>query len=158
MNRVYLSLGSNLGDTQKNIEEALRLLSERVAVSKVSSFYETEPVGFRDQPWFLNIAAEGETALSPFDLLAFTQSIEKKMKRVKTIVNGPRVIDIDILLYDDVKIETDNLVIPHPRMLERAFVLTPLTEIAPELFVDGQSVASRAETVGGVAVRRRPSP
>ncbi len=84
-------------------KKALRLLSEEVKILKKSSLYETEPVGFQDQPWFLNMAAEGETDLLPEALLRFTQSIESKMKRVKTMINGPRIIDVDILLYDDMK-------------------------------------------------------
>jgi 2-amino-4-hydroxy-6-hydroxymethyldihydropteridine diphosphokinase len=155
MNRIYLSLGSNLGDTEENIREALRLLSEKVSVTKISSFYETEPVGYRDQPWFLNIAAEGGTALSPEELLEFTQSVEKRMKRVKNFVNGPRLIDVDILLYNGETIQTDTLTIPHPRMLERAFVLAPLQEIAPGLIVDGRCIGDRLSGLKGKEVRRR---
>lgn len=155
MNRIYLSLGSNLGDTEENIKEALRLLSEQVQIIKVSSYYETEPVGYKDQPWFLNIAAEGETALSPSDLLEFTQGIERRMKRVKTIINGPRIIDIDILLYNDDKIETPSLTVPHPRMTERAFVLVPLYEIAPELVIDGKPITELVSSLKGEEIRKR---
>jgi 2-amino-4-hydroxy-6-hydroxymethyldihydropteridine diphosphokinase len=155
MNRVYFSLGSNMGDTEENLREALRLLSEKVCIDKVSPPYETEPVGYKDQSWFLNIAAAGETALSPGALLQFTQGIESRMKRVKTIVNGPRVIDIDILLYNEDVVETESLTLPHPRMLERAFVLAPLCDIAPGLVLDGRTVKDRLGSLEGEAVRRR---
>lgn len=140
MSKIYLSLGTNLGDKENNLESALHFLSEKVIILKKSSLYETEPVGFKDQPWFLNMVIEGETDLSPDDLLEFTKSIESKMKRVKTIVNGPRIIDVDILLYDDQQIETDQLIIPHPRMQQRAFVMVPLYEIAPDLIISGKSI------------------
>lgn len=155
MSRVFFSLGSNLGDTEANIETALTLLSERVQIIKRSSFYETEPVGYKDQPWFLNIALEGESGLSPKELLEFTQSIERQMKRVKTIVNGPRVIDIDILLYEDLILETEHLTIPHPRMMERAFVIIPLFEIAPLLKIAGRKIEDILSGLKGEEIRRR---
>lgn len=155
MNRIYLSLGSNLGDRENNIEEAISLLKANVRLIKRSSFYETEPVGFSDQPWFLNIAAECETALSPQSLLQFTQSIEHRMKRVKTIVNGPRIIDIDILFYENENIETETLIIPHPRMLERAFVLVPLYEISPDLVVSGKGIKNLIGDLNGKEIRKR---
>lgn len=155
MSRIYLSLGSNLGDRENNIEAALRLLQEKVRLVKRSSFYETEPVGFKDQPWFLNIAAECETDLSPLPLLQFTQGIEHQMKRVKTFVNGPRIIDIDILLYENENIKTEALTIPHPRMLERAFVLFPLYEISPNLIVSGRSIGSVLDTLKGEEIHKR---
>lgn len=140
MSRIYLSLGTNLGEKEKNIEHALRLLSKKIKIRKISSFYETEPVGFKDQPWFLNLVLEGDTNLSPEELLRFAKGIESEMKRVKTRVNGPRIIDVDILLYDDEKIETEELTVPHPRMLQRAFVMVPLCEISPGLMISGQSI------------------
>lgn len=155
MNKIYLSLGTNLGDKQGNLEHALRLLSGKVAILKKSSLYETEPVGFKDQPWFLNMVAEGETDLSPENLLSLTQSIEYDMKRVKTIVNGPRIIDIDILLYEGVAIKTELLTIPHPRMLERAFVMVPLYEIAPELELEGRSIKEIMEHLKGEKISKR---
>jgi 2-amino-4-hydroxy-6-hydroxymethyldihydropteridine diphosphokinase len=155
MNRIFLSLGSNLGDTEANIREALRLLSEKVRITEISSYYETEPVGYKAQPWFLNIAVEGTTSLFSEELLQFTQSIEQKMKRVKTIVNGPRIIDIDILLYNDEMIMTQTLTIPHPRMLERAFVLVPLYEIAPGLIIDGRYIKEYLDNLKGEKIRKR---
>ena len=150
MSRVYLSLGSNLGKKDENIERTLHLLSKKVQIVKRSSFYEAEPGGDTDQPCFLYRTAEGKTSLPPFELLAFTQGIEHKMKRVKTVLKGPRNIDIDILLYNDEIIHTPELVIPHPRILDRAFVLEPLCEIAPELIVLGRSVTDVLKTLEGV--------
>lgn len=155
MSKIYLSLGTNLGDKENNLKHALCLLSEEVTILKKSSLYETEPVGFRDQPWFLNIVIEGETDLSPEDLLCFAKGIESKMKRIKTVVNGPRIIDVDILLYDDKKIETENLIIPHPRMSQRAFVMIPLYEISPELVIFNKSVKVIVENLNGEKITKR---
>ena len=131
---VYIGLGSNLGDREKNIKNAVRLLqNQHFVVDKISTMIETEPVGFLDQEKFLNAVLKGTTQLSPVDLLRQTQSIEKKLGRTKTIRNGPRTIDIDILLYDQEKISTPPLTIPHPRMWEREFVLGPLKEIEPHI-------------------------
>lgn len=154
MNRVYLGLGSNIGESKKNIESALALLSEKVNIVKKSSYYETEPVGFKDQPWFINMVLEAETKLDPKELLEFTQGIEKEMKRIKTIINGPRNIDVDILIYDDIKVETENLIIPHPRMQERNFVMVPLLEIAPEMVLDNNYIKDIVESLKGEEIRK----
>ena len=154
MYRVYLGLGSNIGETRDNIENALELLESKVKILKRSSFYETEPVGFKDQPWFLNIVIKGETELNPYELLEYTQSIEKGMKRIKTIINGPRNIDVDILLYDDLKIESENLTIPHPRMQERNFVMVPLFEIEPEIVLDNKHIKDILENLKGEEIRK----
>ncbi|MBN7771770.1 2-amino-4-hydroxy-6-hydroxymethyldihydropteridine diphosphokinase [Clostridium aminobutyricum] len=140
MSKIYLGLGTNLGDKEDNLKQAIELLSEKVENLHISSLYETEPVGFKEQPWFLNLVLEGDTDLPPQELLHFTQSIEKKMKRIKTILNGPRIIDIDILLYEQEQIEIGDLIIPHPRLLERAFVMVPLYEIAPDLIIFGKRI------------------
>ncbi|TMF43049.1 MAG: 2-amino-4-hydroxy-6-hydroxymethyldihydropteridine diphosphokinase, partial [Chloroflexi bacterium] len=129
---VYLGLGSNLGDRRGNLAAALQRLREVFEITSVSSVYDTEPVGFADQPRFLNIVLKGQTALDPEALLDYVKQIEAKLGRQPSFRYGPRPIDIDILLYDDLHIEQDNLTIPHPRMAERAFVLVPLAEIAPE--------------------------
>ncbi len=130
--RVFLGIGSNLGNREDNLDMALKLLGQRMKVVKVSSIYDTEPVGKTDQPRFLNIVCEVSTRLSPEGLLALAKGIEVKMgRRGKT--GEPRTIDIDILLYGDIVIKQSDLVIPHPRMAERAFVMVPLAEIAPEL-------------------------
>lgn len=136
MNKIYLGLGSNIGDTKKNIETALSMLSKKVNIKNKSSLYETEPIGFKDQPWFLNIVIEGETNLTIQELLNFTQSIESDMKRVKTFLNGPRIIDVDILLYNDVNMVSEKLNVPHPRMHERAFVMVPLFELSKDLIIN----------------------
>lgn len=128
---VYLSLGSNLGDRGENLKRAIAALTDAgVKVTRVSSLYESEPVDFAEQPWFVNAAVQGETQLSPLELLRALQGIEAEMGRVKSVPKGPRVIDIDILLYDDDAIEKAELQIPHPRMHLRRFVLVPLNEIA----------------------------
>jgi 2-amino-4-hydroxy-6-hydroxymethyldihydropteridine diphosphokinase len=129
---VYLSLGSNLGNRQANLDMALHLLSERMRMGKISSIYDTEPLGNVNQPRFLNLAAEVFTRLSPEGLLALTKGIERKMGRYSRS-GEPRVIDIDIVLYGDTVLDTPDLVIPHQKMAERSFVLMPLAEIAPDL-------------------------
>jgi 2-amino-4-hydroxy-6-hydroxymethyldihydropteridine diphosphokinase len=135
---VYLSLGSNLGDREANLRAALHELRP----NRVSAIYETEPVGLAEQPWFLNLVAELETALYPEQLLAEAQRIEHDLGRVRTIPNGPRTVDIDVLLYDDAVLHTPQLEIPHPRLHERRFVLAPLAELTPDLRhpVIGQTV------------------
>lgn len=133
MATVYLSLGSNLGNRQDNIEEAIWRLSSFMRVNAVSSLYDTAPLGDKDQPRFLNIALGGETALGPVKLLGKTQEVERQMGRGHPGHNLPRPIDIDILFYDSEVINTDELCIPHPMIAQRAFVLVPLTEIAPQL-------------------------
>ena len=131
---VYLSLGSNLGDRAGNLRAAIAALpGVGVRVTKVSSLYETEPVDYLEQPWFLNCAVEAETALSPLDLLHALRGFEAKLGSQKEFAKGPRILDMDILLYGDETIDLPELQIPHPRMLRRNFVLAPLAEIAPTL-------------------------
>lgn len=132
MSEAYLGLGSNLGDKQDYLRQALGLLESECRVLSVSSFYSTEPVGYRDQDWFLNCAARVETKLDPQALLGLIRRIEVQLGRRPTVPNGPRTIDIDILLFDALVIDTGGLTIPHPRMHERLFVLVPLSEIAPD--------------------------
>lgn len=134
MTDVYLGLGSNVGDRQAQLNEAIRLLDEKkgIEVVKVSSFYETAPVGYVDQPDFLNLCIAIKTDLSPQAVLENALEIEQALHRVRKERWGPRTLDIDILMYDDEVIESPDLVIPHPRMTERAFVLIPLQEIAPD--------------------------
>ncbi|QSQ08838.1 Bifunctional folate synthesis protein [Koleobacter methoxysyntrophicus] len=135
MPKAYLGLGSNLGDRLNNLKQALRLLEshEGIAVDKVSSIYETEPVGFKEQDWFLNMTVCITTSLSPWELLMAINQIERELKRERILRWGPRTIDIDILLFDDMILDTPGLKIPHPEMHKRAFVLVPLKEIAPEV-------------------------
>jgi 2-amino-4-hydroxy-6-hydroxymethyldihydropteridine diphosphokinase len=128
---VYLALGSNLGDRHKHLSDALQYLRGVLSIERISSVYETEPVGYLDQPPFFNLVCQGTTNLSPLELLKFVKDTEVHLGRQPTFRNGPRMIDIDILLYGDLYIQEEQLTIPHPRMAERAFVLVPLVEIAP---------------------------
>jgi 2-amino-4-hydroxy-6-hydroxymethyldihydropteridine diphosphokinase len=132
--RAYLSLGSNLGRLDENLERALALLEHRqIRILSRSSIYETEPQDVTDQPWFLNMAVACETRFFPLQLLTAVRSVEREMGRARRTLRGPRIIDIDILLLGNAVIETPRLTVPHPRMLARRFVLEPLLEIAPEL-------------------------
>lgn len=130
---VYLALGSNVGDRRGNLAAALQQLREIVEIHTISSVYETEPVGYLEQPRFLNMVCCGKTSFSAQELLTQIKAIEVNLGRRPSRHNGPRTIDIDILLYDDLQIEQKDLTIPHPRMTERAFVLVPLAEISPEV-------------------------
>jgi len=132
LNRVYLGLGSNLGERRFNLLEALRYIRGRMSIEKVSSFYETEPVGYLDQPKFLNAVCQVKTELPPNELLKFLKWVEKEMGRTESFRNAPRIIDIDILFYNDDVLNSDELQIPHPRLHDRAFVLIPMAEIAPD--------------------------
>jgi 2-amino-4-hydroxy-6-hydroxymethyldihydropteridine diphosphokinase len=133
INTVYLSLGSNVGDREANLFRAVEELARRGArIIRRSSFYETEPLEIRDQAWFLNCAVEAETALTPHQLITVLLEIEIEMGRRRSIKYGPRNIDIDILLFGASVVDTPDLVIPHPRMAERRFVLVPMNEIAPD--------------------------
>jgi 2-amino-4-hydroxy-6-hydroxymethyldihydropteridine diphosphokinase len=130
---VYLSLGSNVGDRAKNLRVAVAALGNAaVRVTRVSSFYETEPVDFLEQAWFLNCAVEGETHVPALELLRALRGIELQMGSRKLVAKGPRLIDMDILLYGSETMDTPELQVPHPRMHLRRFVLVPLAEIAPE--------------------------
>lgn len=131
---IFLSLGSNLGDRAANLERAIVALpAHGVRVARQSSVYETEPVDFLEQPWFLNCVLEAETLLSPRELLQSLQAIERSFGSPKLVPRGPRVIDLDVLLYGDEVIRESGLEIPHPRMARRRFVLVPLAEIAPDI-------------------------
>lgn len=133
MKTAYLALGSNIGDREANLREALRRLeAEDLRVTRKSSLYETAPRDILDQPWFLNAVVEIETALFPMQLLARIRKVESEMGRRRVTPKGPRNIDIDILFYGRTVIATPDLEVPHPRIAERAFVLEPLAEIAPD--------------------------
>ncbi len=137
MTTVFLALGSNLGDRKTNLYTAIDFLRRKITIQRLSSIYETEPAYVTDQPPFLNLVLQGETDLKPMELLRLAKSIEHEMGRQKTIRFGPRVVDVDILLYGDERIRAPLLIVPHPRMTERAFVLIPLAEIAPDLVIPG---------------------
>ncbi len=132
---AYLSLGSNVGDREENLRNAIALLREHGQVEAVSSFYQTEPVEVLDQPWFINCAVRLVTEESPQQLLANVLSIEQTLGRVRTRDKGPRTIDIDILLFGDLVLNEPKLKVPHPGLTQRAFVLEPLSEIAPDVHV-----------------------
>ncbi len=154
---VYLSLGSNIGDRERNLRDAVDLLAEpQLRALRVSSFYETEPLDVLDQPWFLNAVVEAETDLFPKQLLARVQRIEQRLGRRRLRPRGPRAIDIDILFYGGAVIDADELQVPHPRLAERRFVLEPLAELAPNLHhpVTGRSVAEMLLAVTRQQVRR----
>lgn len=158
---AYVGLGSNIGDREKHLENAIEKLREAdgIDVTKVSSIYETDPVGFIDQDDFLNAVVEVDTALAPLDFLGATKRIEIELKRVKGRHWGPRVIDLDILLYDDTTFAEPHLNLPHPEVKNRAFVLVPLVEIAPEKRLpSGERVSDLLRDLGeiaGVKVYRR---
>jgi len=157
LDTVYLSLGSNLGDREAHLRDALaRLEAADVHVVRRSSVYETEPQDVRDQPWFLNLVLEAETPLFPLQLLARIQAIEHGLGRRRTTPQGPRTIDIDILLYGTFVIHTRQLEVPHPRLQQRRFVLEPLAEIAPNLRhpVIGLTAREMLAAVEPQAVRR----
>lgn len=133
MATVYIGIGSNLGEREENCRKAVGLFQEnKIVVTNMSLMIETEPLGVTDQPKFINMAVEAHTDLGPEELLALLQEIEFKMGRLPSARWGPRVIDLDILFYDDLVMKIDNLEIPHPYIKDRGFVLKPLAEIAPE--------------------------
>ena len=156
---IYLGLGSNLGDRYGLLQEAISKLNESgITVKRISSFWETEPVGFTDQPWFLNLVVKAATDLPPLALLQTLKQIEAFLGRTPTIRNGPREIDIDILLYDEVLLESSTLTIPHPRFHERRFVLEPLTELAPQLVHPalGKSMRQLLKVAAHLQMRKIP--
>ncbi|MER2109091.1 MAG: 2-amino-4-hydroxy-6-hydroxymethyldihydropteridine diphosphokinase [Solibacillus sp.] len=142
MNPVYVSIGTNIGERAQNLQQAVRLLmaQEHVTVKQVSSIYETAAVGYTEQADFLNIAVHVETSLSAEAMLTVCQQIENELGRVREFRWGPRIIDLDILLYNHENIQTEHLIVPHPRMYERAFVLVPLKDIA----IDGDTMLEKA--------------
>jgi 2-amino-4-hydroxy-6-hydroxymethyldihydropteridine diphosphokinase len=132
---AYIGLGSNLGGREEYLRTAIKMLAKIENVSLVSSIYESDPVDFLDQSPFLNMVIELETDRQPVDLLKLLQEFEKDLHRERSFPNAPRTIDLDVLLYDQIVENSQDLTIPHPRMLERAFVLVPLAEIAPNVVV-----------------------
>lgn len=157
--RVYLSLGGNLGEPARAMGAALRMVDEdpQTEVVAVSSLYRTPPWGKLDQPDFLNATAEISTSLSPRELLDLCLEAERKLKRVREERWGPRLVDIDILVFGDRVIHETGLEVPHPRMLERAFVLVPLSEIAPDFSAGGASLTERLKQIDRAGIEKLPS-
>ncbi len=156
MSRVVVALGANLGDRMDNLRRALAALAAlpRTRVLKTSDVYETDPVGYVDQPAFLNAAVLLETDLSPRALLGACLGIEAAMCRVRTALNGPRTLDLDLLLYEGQTLQGEELTLPHPRMGERAFVLVPLADVFPEGCALGMDFSAQLEAVGRQGISR----
>ncbi|MBI5134639.1 2-amino-4-hydroxy-6-hydroxymethyldihydropteridine diphosphokinase [Candidatus Uhrbacteria bacterium] len=133
MSKAYIGLGSNVGNSKATLEAAVELFAEFGTVSARSSWYKTAPVGYEDQPWFVNGVVELKTDCTPREFITRLQGIEHRFGKKTPFRDGPRTIDLDILLYDDQVINEPGLIVPHPRMHERAFVLVPLAEIAPDV-------------------------
>ncbi|EUJ47109.1 2-amino-4-hydroxy-6-hydroxymethyldihydropteridine diphosphokinase [Paenilisteria rocourtiae] len=152
MNKAYLSIGTNIGNRKENLENALKALQaeSEITINRVSSVYETDPVGFEDQDAFLNIAVSIQTSLDPEALLQKGLDIESALGRIRLIRWGPRLIDIDLLLYEGVTQRSETLELPHPRMEERAFVMIPLQEIEPDVTAS----LMREEVLGNQGIRQ----
>lgn len=144
-----MGLGGNVGDVKLALETALNTLKDHpnITIVKASNFYKTPPWGDENQAWFINACVLIETSLKPIDLLEFVKSVEIDLKRKKTRKWGPRTLDIDLLIYENVDMESPKLTLPHPRMSERAFVLVPLNDIAPDLMIKGEKISTLLEAV-----------
>jgi 2-amino-4-hydroxy-6-hydroxymethyldihydropteridine diphosphokinase len=155
MAKVFLALGTNLGDRLENLHRAIEALAPTVKILARSPIYETPPWGVTDQPAFLNMALRGETLLPPTALLHFLKSLERQLGRIPSVRYGPRLIDLDILFYDDLVLDSDELTIPHPRLHERAFVLVPLADLAPDFVhpVLRKSVSTLLQQVDAGGIR-----
>ncbi|MGO8738501.1 2-amino-4-hydroxy-6-hydroxymethyldihydropteridine diphosphokinase [Rhodoblastus sp.] len=153
--RIGLGLGANLGDPEENLRRAVAALRDAgVAFDALSSLYATPPWGVTDQPDFVNACALARTSLAPLDLLDLLKATERALGREETRRWGPRIIDIDLLFYDDLNWRDESLVLPHPGLLQRAFVLVPLAEIAPDLRIGGARLAEAARRVDAGGIRR----
>lgn len=153
---IYLALGANLGDRTSNLRRAIEALPPLVKVLAESPIYETPPWGLADQPKFLNMVIEGETRLPPLELLHFLKQLERDLGRLPSVRYGPRLIDIDILFYDSLILDTPELALPHPHLHERAFVLVPLADLAPDLVHPtlGKPVSALLAVVDTKGIRR----
>lgn len=155
MHTIYLGLGTNLGDRTANLQAAIAGLAEKLVMTAVSSLYQTPPWGLTDQPDFLNLCLAAQTDLTPEELLTFVKNLEVALGRQPAERWGPRLIDIDILFYANQLVETETMTIPHPRLAERAFVLRPLADIAPDFVhpVLGETIVALAAKVGDEGIR-----
>jgi 2-amino-4-hydroxy-6-hydroxymethyldihydropteridine diphosphokinase len=140
MATAYIGLGANLGDRMTTLQMAIQRLQTLGSIERVSSLYETEPVGYLEQPPFLNAVVALDTALTPAELVSALLSIERDLGRLRSFPNAPRTLDLDLLTVDNIILDTPELTLPHPRLHERAFVLVPLAEIAPELVLPGSEM------------------
>lgn len=156
MSKAYLGLGSNIGNKKENIDNSIDMIKNHrlIDLKKVSSYYETEPVGYHEQDWFLNVVLEIDSKLTPYELLEFCGLIEEKLKRKRIIRWGPRTIDVDILLYEGFVSTDEKLTVPHPRMTERAFVMVPLYEIAPDIEIDNKDISQILKKLEGEEIRK----
>jgi 2-amino-4-hydroxy-6-hydroxymethyldihydropteridine diphosphokinase len=154
--RIYLGLGSNLGDRKSYLDAAISAMAPTVRASQISPIYETDPWGYNDQDDFLNMVVEAETDLGPKQLLVLLKGIEVKLGRQTRFRNGPREIDIDILLYDDLILDEAGLRIPHPRLSERAFMLIPLANLTPDLEIPavGKTVSDLLKNLDASGIRK----
>jgi len=147
--RIFLAIGSNIEPRSSNLESAIKqLIQAKIIIKQQSHIYLTKPWGYLDQPEFLNMVIEGETDCTPAELLITVKKIEFEMGRKKTIKNGPRNIDIDILLYDMIQFENSKLKIPHPNMTERIFVMRPLDDLVPDLVIPGKDQTVHQYVIG----------
>ncbi|MEC0302353.1 2-amino-4-hydroxy-6-hydroxymethyldihydropteridine diphosphokinase [Terribacillus saccharophilus] len=149
MKQAWIALGSNIAPRETYLQQAIQMLSEHeeIKLNQVSTVYETEPVGYENQDQFLNLVVEVETSLDPMELLRICQKIEQDLGRKRIIRWGPRTVDLDILLYSTENMNVEELILPHPRMHERAFVLVPLAEIAPKLLLKDKRVQEWLDTL-----------
>lgn len=156
MARVFLSIGSNMGDKRAYLDQAVERLGQhdQIQVQAQSSYYETDPVGYTEQDLFLNIGLELDTMLKPEDLLSVCQAIELDLHRERLIRWGPRTVDIDIIFYDDLSMSTEDLILPHPRALERGFVMWPIYEIAGDLIVQGRPIKELIQDLPAEGIRK----
>lgn len=155
MINAYISLGSNMGERLSNLEAAVEMVArlEKTALLAESSVYETEPWGLKEQDSFLNMCIKIETELSPKELLKKLQEIELELGRRRLVRWGPRTIDLDILMYDDVKMEDEELTLPHPRMTERAFVLMPLLDVSGDIIILGRRLSEWLEDMSDQGIK-----
>ena len=155
---IYLGLGSNVGDREENLRQALNALNmNEISPCRAAALYSTEPRDFEDQPWFLNTVVEVNTSLEPERLLRSCLAIETSAGRIRTIPRGPRAIDIDVILYNEIILSTEGLKVPHPRFRERRFVLVPLVELAPDAVdpISGRTMRQLLDECSDTGVVRR---
>ena len=153
---AYIGLGGNVGDVFANMKTAIKSLNEhpKISVKSISNVYKTPPWGIEDQDWFLNACASVETSLSAQELLAACLEAEKMLKRVRNLRWGPRTIDLDVLVFGEEVIAEDNLQVPHPRIQERAFVLMPIADIAPDMLLHGKTISHWLETIDASEIQK----